>query len=82
MYCDLASRIPNFFAFDWQVMEPSAIIPLTLADSEKTKVVIAGDHKQMTEKVYINSWTLNLYGESNNAVNLESNLNSNYIYNA
>ena len=34
-------------------MEPSAVIPLTLADSKKTKVVIAGDHKQITEKVIV-----------------------------
>ena len=36
--------------FFFQTMEAAAIIPLTLADA-KTKVVIAGDHMQITEKV-------------------------------
>nr|XP_026689753.1 helicase with zinc finger domain 2 isoform X2 [Ciona intestinalis] len=35
-----------------QVMEAEVIIPLTLVLNNKTKVVIAGDHKQICEKVY------------------------------
>lgn len=32
-------------------MEADVIIPLLLADCQKTRVILAGDHRQTTEKV-------------------------------
>ncbi|XP_039272758.2 3'-5' exoribonuclease HELZ2-like [Styela clava] len=38
-----------------QAMEAEVIMPLTLASLENTRVVIAGDHKQVTQKMYCTS---------------------------